>query len=92
MIPLAPITRIEVLGPGCAKCQETYRVLTTVLDAIGVTIPIEKVESYERMMERGILSTPAVALDGKVVVSGRIPTKEDVQAILALLLPNGART
>jgi len=88
-IPPVPSVRlIEVLGPGCAKCQETYRVVCTVLEAVGVSIPVEKVESYERMTALGILSTPAVAVDGQVVVSGRIPTKDDIQAILALILKN----
>lgn len=80
--------RIEVLGPGCARCLETYRVITAVLEAVGVITPVEKVESYERMAALGILATPAVAVDGQVIVSGRVPTKQDIQAFLALLLKN----
>lgn len=74
---------IEVLGPGCARCQETYRVVQRVVEETGAPFTVTKNESIERMVELGLMATPGVVIDGKVVVSGRIPKVEEVRAILA---------
>jgi small redox-active disulfide protein 2 len=74
--------KIEILGPGCARCKETYRVVQHVVETGSLPFDVEKVESMERMVELGLMSTPGVAIDGKVVVSGRIPKAEEIRAIL----------
>jgi small redox-active disulfide protein 2 len=76
--------KIEVLGPGCARCKETYRVVRQVVEADRLTADVEKVESLERMIELGLLGTPGIAVDGKVVLSGRIPKADEVRRLLAL--------
>jgi small redox-active disulfide protein 2 len=75
--------KIEVLGPGCSRCKETYRVVRQVVEADHLAADVEKVESLERMIELGLLATPGVAVDGKVVVSGRIPKADEVRRLLA---------
>jgi len=75
--------RIEVLGPGCIRCQETYRVVRHVVESEGLPFDVEKVESMDRMLELGLLATPGVAVDGKVVFSGRIPKAEEIRKILS---------
>lgn len=76
--------KIEVLGPGCTRCKETYRVVQHVVEQAGLDVILVKEESIERMMALGIMATPGVAIDGKVVVSGRIPKAEEVRQLLGI--------
>jgi small redox-active disulfide protein 2 len=75
---------IEVLGPGCARCHETHRVVRHVVDEAGLACAIQKVESVDRMVELGVLRTPAVAFDGHLVHQGSIPKSEEVRRLLGL--------
>lgn len=76
--------RIEVLGPGCTRCKETFRVVQHVVEQAGLDIELVKDESIERMMALGLMSTPGVAIDGKIVISGRIPKAEEVRQLLGI--------
>ena len=78
--------RIEVLGPGCTRCKETHRVVQHVIHQGGLEAHVEVVkdESIERMMALGVMSTPAIAVDGKVVLAGRIPKAAELREILGL--------
>ena len=78
------ITKIEVLGPGCARCQETYRVVRHVVESAGLGCEVVKVESYQRMAQLGVMATPAIAVEGGVVLSGRVPKAEEVRQLLGL--------
>lgn len=71
--------KIVVYGPGCARCRETERVVRHVVDQLGVAANVEKVSDYQAMAAAGVLTTPAVAIDGVLKVSGRIPKAEEVQ-------------
>ena len=77
--------KIEVLGPGCARCKETYRVVSHLVETERLPFTVEKVEGMDRMIELGLLATPGVAVDGKVLFSGRIPKAEELRAALAAL-------
>jgi small redox-active disulfide protein 2 len=74
--------KIEVLGPGCTRCKETFRVVLHVVEQSGIDAEVVKDESMERMMALGVMSTPGVAIDGKLVFSGRIPKAEEVRQLL----------
>jgi small redox-active disulfide protein 2 len=75
---------IEVLGPGCARCYETLRVVRHVVDEAHLECRVEKNESLERMADLGVMQTPAVVFDGRVVAAGRIPKAEEVRQLLGL--------
>jgi len=75
---------IEVLGPGCARCHETHRVVRHVVDEAQLDCEVQKSESMDRMIELGVLKTPAVAFDGTVVLSGHIPKSDEVRQLLGL--------
>jgi small redox-active disulfide protein 2 len=75
---------IEVLGPGCARCHETHRVVRHVLDEAKVDCQLQKVESVDRMVELGVLRTPAIAFDGRLVHQGGIPKSDEVKRLLGL--------
>jgi len=76
--------KIEVLGPGCSRCKEALRVVQHVVDQGRLDIEVIKDESIERMMALGLMATPGVAIDGKLVVSGRIPKAEEVRTLLGI--------
>jgi small redox-active disulfide protein 2 len=74
--------KIEVLGTGCPKCRETLARVRSVLDALGIRAEIHKVEDIRDIMTFGVIATPAVAIDGAVRISGRVPTVEELTKIL----------
>ena len=76
--------RIEVLGPGCTRCKETFRVVQHVVETAGLQVEVVKEESYERMASLGLMATPGIAIDGKVVMTGRIPKAEEVRELLGI--------
>lgn len=80
----SPVSVIEILGPGCARCHETHRVVKHVVDEAGLDCLVQKVESLERLVDLGVLRTPAVAFDGRVVHQGSIPKSEEVRRLLGL--------
>ena len=73
---------IKVLGPGCASCHNLERVTREAVDALGVDATIEKVEDYPTIVGYGVMATPALVVDEKVVVSGRVPTAAQVRELL----------
>ena len=81
---MPPQRKIEVLGPGCARCRETFRVVRRVVEQDRLDVELVKDESIERMMALGLLATPGVVIDGKVVLSGRIPKAEEVRRLLGV--------
>jgi small redox-active disulfide protein 2 len=74
--------KIEILGPGCNRCKETFRVVQQVVETDHLEADVVKVESIERMVELGLMATPGVVIDGKVVVSGHIPKADEIRAFL----------
>jgi small redox-active disulfide protein 2 len=74
--------KIQILGTGCPKCSKTYeRVEEAVRDA-GVEAEVEKVQELKAIMEFGVMVTPAVVVDGRVRVAGKIPSVEEIKVIL----------
>ena len=71
--------KITVYGPGCAKCKQTEELVRRVVAEVGVEAEIVKVSDIKEMIMAGIMSTPAVAVDGVVKVSGRVPKADEVQ-------------
>ncbi len=78
------VRKIEVLGPGCNRCKETYRIVQEVVAQSGMAADVTKDESLERMVALGLLATPGVVVDGVVVLSGRVPKPGDVRKLLGL--------
>ncbi len=74
---------INVYGPGCKNCTETMNRIEVASKAMGVEIKLEKVTDLQRIMEAGVMSTPGVSVDGRLVHSGSIPTEEKVRELLA---------
>ena len=74
---------IKVLGTGCANCKNLERVTREALSDLGIDARIEKVEDYGQIMGYGVMSTPGLVVDERVVLSGRVPSVEQVRELLA---------
>ncbi len=70
---------VQVFGTGCAKCTTTAKQIQQVADALGVTITLTKVETLPEIMAAGILTTPGVSIDGRVVHSGGVPATSQIE-------------
>ncbi len=70
---------VKVVGSGCANCRNTAALIEQVAQAEGVPVSLEKVEDLRQIMAYGVMSKPAVVVDGKVVHAGGVPSRERVQ-------------
>lgn len=73
---------IKVLGPGCANCNTTMRLIEEVAKAKGVAIKLEKVDQIQEIIGYGVMSTPGVVIDGQVVHAGGVPDKAKIEGWL----------
>jgi small redox-active disulfide protein 2 len=69
---------VKVLGTGCANCKTTLKLVEEVAREKGVDIQLEKVEDLQQIMSFGVMSTPGVVVDGKVVHAGGIPDRAKI--------------
>ena len=74
---------VKVLGTGCANCKTTLRLIEEAAAAKGVAIALEKVEDIKAILGYGVMSTPGVVVDGKVVHAGGIPSRDKIEGWLA---------
>ena len=70
--------KIEVLGPGCANCKRLEANVHAAVAMAGIEAEVVKVTDYGQIMAHGIMSTPGLVIDGKVVSYGRIPSAGDI--------------
>ena len=73
---------IKVLGTGCANCKRTLALIEEAAKAKGVEVELEKVEEIGAIMGYGVMSTPGVVIDGKVVHAGGVPDRKTVEGWL----------
>ncbi len=73
---------IKVLGPGCANCKRLYQEAERAVSQSGVSATISKIESMEEIASYGILRTPGLVIDGRVVASGRIPLTPEIVSMI----------
>ena len=74
---------VKVLGTGCANCKATVKLIEDTARAKGVAVNLEKVENIADIMAYGVMSTPGVVIDGRVVHAGGVPDKSAVEGWLA---------
>ena len=75
-------TRILVLGAGCPKCRALEQAILRALDDLNLNLSVGHVTDYVEMAQYGVMSTPALVIDGKVVAIGRALTQQDVLRLL----------
>lgn len=73
---------IKVLGTGCAKCKSLEKVTKEAVEKAGVNATITKVEDIVEIMNFGVMITPALVVDGEVLVKGRVPSVDEIAKLL----------
>ena len=71
--------KIEVLGMGCSNCNKLYQNALEAVKQSGKEIEVTKVEDIRKIMEYGVLSTPALVIDGVVKTAGKLPKAEEIK-------------
>ena len=73
---------IKVLGTGCAKCKSLEKLTREVVAEINIEADIQKVEDIYKIMQFGVMSTPALVINQKVVLSGRLPSNTELKELI----------
>lgn len=73
---------IKVLGTGCPKCKALEKATREAVAETGVDAQVSKVEDIVEIMNYGVMTTPAIVIDGKVVMKGRVPSVEEIKSLI----------
>ena len=74
--------QLLVLGTGCAKCTKLYEATEQAVQSLGLQYELEKVTDLKRIMSFGVMTTPALVVDGQVKVSGNVPSVDELKTML----------
>jgi len=74
--------KIEILGTGCAKCKATEKVVRRAIEELGIQAEVVKVEDLQDIVDRGVMMTPAVVVDGEVKIVGHMPTVDEIKKLI----------
>ena len=74
--------KIEILGSGCAKCKSVEKLVRNIVEELGIQADIIKVEDLQEIVNRGVMMTPAVFIDGEAKIVGRVPTADELKKLL----------
>jgi small redox-active disulfide protein 2 len=74
--------KVEVLGPGCQRCEALANSVKTALDGLGIQYEFEKVTNITEIMKYGVMVTPALVVDGEVKISGKVPSVKEIQDLI----------
>ena len=74
--------KIEILGSGCAKCKSVEKLVRNIVEELGIQADIVKIEDLQEIVNRGVMMTPAVFIDGEAKIVGRVPTAEELKKLL----------
>lgn len=77
------MSKLQILGPGCSNCKRLLTHVEKAAGELGLEYEIEKIEDLGKILSFGIMRTPALALDGEVLVMGRVPAVEEIKGLLA---------
>ncbi|NQV31465.1 MAG: TM0996/MTH895 family glutaredoxin-like protein [Phycisphaeraceae bacterium] len=76
------MTKLQVLGTGCPKCKKLAEMTDAAAKELGIDYELEKVTDINAIMQMGVMMTPALAVDGQVKVSGKVPSVEEIKTLL----------
>ncbi|MFV0461373.1 MAG: thioredoxin family protein [Actinomycetales bacterium] len=74
--------QIKILGPGCRNCARLEKETRAAVEQLGLDATIEKVTEYPQIAAYGIMSTPGLVVDEQVLVSGRVPSRDEIAGLL----------
>jgi len=73
---------IKILGTGCPKCKTLEKLTREVVEQNGIDATVSKVEDIVEIMKYGVMTTPALVVDGKVEIKGRVPSSDEIKKVL----------
>lgn len=76
--------KIEILGTGCAKCHQLEEMVRSLVAEAGIEAEISKVQDISKILSYGVLTTPALVINGEVKVAGKIPSAEQIKSWLKI--------
>jgi len=82
--------KIQVLGSGCANCQKLEALVRQAVAGLGVEAEVEKVTDMREIMARGVMATPGLAVNDRLVSTGRVPPVSEVMTLIANVLAEGS--
>lgn len=74
--------KVQILGTGCPNCKRLLENTVTAAGQMGISPEVEKVEDIREIVKFGVMSTPALVVDGQVKVAGRVPTVDEIKTLL----------
>jgi small redox-active disulfide protein 2 len=74
--------KIEVLGTGCAKCNRLEKNVQKAVKEAGIQAEVKKIEDLNEIMNRGVMMTPALFIDGEAVAVGKVPSADEIKSML----------
>ena len=77
------IMKIEILGSGCAKCKSVEKLVRDIVEELGIQADIVKVEDLQEIIDRGVMMTPAIFIDGESKIVGRVPGAKELKELLS---------
>ena len=75
--------KIQILGPGCPNCRRLAELTEKAAGELGLDYELEKVTDIMQITQFGVMATPGLAVDGKVLVSGRVPSEAEIKEMLS---------
>jgi small redox-active disulfide protein 2 len=76
------VNKVEVIGPGCAKCKSLEAAAKDAVAHLGLSCEVAKVSDMGEIIQRGVMATPALAVDGKIVSTGRVLSAAEIEKLL----------
>lgn len=76
------MSKIEILGMGCAKCNKLEELSKKAADELGIDYEMVKVKDINKIMEYGVMVTPALVVDGEVKSAGKLPSVEEIKKLI----------
>ena len=74
--------KLQILGTGCPKCKKLFELTDQAAKSLGIEYEIEKVEDIQQIVAFGVMMTPALAVNGEVKVSGRVPSVDEIKKMI----------
>ncbi|MBC8386855.1 MAG: TM0996/MTH895 family glutaredoxin-like protein [Actinobacteria bacterium] len=74
--------KVQILGIGCPKCKQVEANAREAVKNLGLNIEVEKITDVDKITDFGVMVTPALAIDGDIKVSGKIPSVEEIEKLL----------
>jgi len=76
------MTKIEILGTGCAKCKRLFANTEKAVKELNISVDLVKIETLDQIAERGVMMTPALIINNEIVAEGRVPDVKEIKALL----------